>query len=901
MRDSSLKLRNEQRLLWVGVISVLLLAAALRLYRLDGQSLWADEGNSVALAGRGLAEITCGAAYDIHPPLYYYLLHFWVRLFGTSEFAVRSLSAVIGILLVCLTFLLGHRLFDSWVGLVAAFLSAISPFQVYYSQEARMYILLAALSALSIYFLLRFMEAEAANTGHRNCSAVVSLSDPFGFAQGRLQERRISLLASNIRQLKRRLLRRCAPRNETPTLTSDLMQRGSYGCQQSLSLWAGLYILATVLALYTHYSFPFVLLVENLVYAFWLVISWQSAGRVGPQGCIETKRWGIILKMAPRWAILQSAVALLFLPWLPTAYRQVATWPTPHQAYPLLPTLADVYRLLCLGLSVETLEVVGALAIFAFFILAGSFPAVDEADDKSASLLPRLLRYSLVVLWAALPTALIFALGLFRETHLKFLLASSPAFSLLVSLGIVNTWRIASDWRAGLSRSDLGQPAARVVVLLLVAFLLFASGQSLINYYSDSQYARDDYRSLARYIAATANPNDAILLNAPGQQEIFGYYYRGDLPVYPLPQQRPLDLEQTRRELEAIVSQHAKIFAVLWATDESDPDRFVEGWLDERTYKALDTWYGNVRLAIYAVPQAGPSTEMAHPLSVNLGDKVMLLGYSLLSEEVYAGDVLQLTLFWQALTALDERYVVFIHVLDADGHIVGQRDTEPGGGAMLTTTWQPGQTIADNYGVLISHGTPPGEYRVKVGMYVLDSGTRLAIRQAGQSPGDSLTLEPIHILRPKAPPPLDALDMQYRASLDYGDLRLLGYNLYKLGYAHQKDEPLHPGDILHLDLYWQALRRDLGQAIGAPDTDWQLGLQLVDREGQSWAIEGEQPIGGSPGTSLWQAGEVVRDQHDLLIPPDVPAGRYHLVGQAGLSVGSGALSHPFESEWFVVR
>jgi mannosyltransferase len=824
MRNSGPKLRNEQRWLWVGLLFVLLLAAALRFYRLDGQSLWADEGNSVALAGRSLAEITYGAAYDIHPPLYYYLLHFWLWPFGTSEFAVRSLSAVIGILLVGLTFLLGRRLFDARVGLVAAFLSAISPFQVYYSQEARMYILLAALSALSVYFFLRFMEAEAVETGR----------------------------------------------------------------QQPLSLWAGFYILATVLALYTHYSFPFVLLVENLVYAFWLIVEARRGGGHG-------RRQGLILGRALRWAALQCAVVFFFLPWLPTAYRQVTTWPAPHQAYSLLPTLADVYRLLCLGLSVETSETVGALILFAFFILAGSFPAADEAGDQPASslqALPWFLRYGLVVLWAALPTVLVFALGLFRETHLKFLLVSSPPFGLLVSLGVVNTWRIASDWRAGLSRSELGQPAARIVVLLLVAFLLVASGQSLLNYYHDPRYARDDYRGLARYVAATAGPNDAILLNAPGQEEIFGYYYQGDLPVYPLPQQRPLDPEQTRRELEAIVSQHAKIFAVLWATDESDPGRFVEGWLDERTYKALDTWYGNVRLAIYAVPQAGPATEMAHPLSASLGDKVMFLGYSLLSREVYAGDILQLTLFWQALTALDERYVVFIHVLDAEGHIVGQRDTEPGGGAMLTTTWQPGQTIADNYGVLISPGTPPGEYQVRVGMYALDSGTRLPVRQAGQSPSDSLVLEPIRVLRPKAPPPLDALDMQYQAGPDYGDLKLLGYDLYKLGYAHQKEEPLHPGDVLHLDLYWRAMN--------TPDTDWQLGLQLVEKGGQNWAIE-EEPIGGSHGTSLWQVGEVVRDQHDLLIPPDIPAGRYRLVGQVRPSADSEVLSPPFESEWFVVR
>jgi hypothetical protein len=178
-------------------------------------------------------------------------------------------------------------------------------------------------------------------------------------------------------------------------------------------------------------------------------------------------------------------------------------------------------------------------------------------------------------------------------------------------------------------------------------------------------------------------------------------------------------------------------------------------------------------------------------------------------------------------------------------------------------------------------------------MYALDSGVRLPVSQADRPPGDSLALEPIRILRPKAPPPLDALDVQYRESLDYGDLKLLGYDLYKLGYAHQKEEPLHPGDVLHLDLYWQG--------INTLDMDWQLGLQLVDKGGQSWATEEKVPVGGSYGTRLWQAGELVRDQHDLLIPPGVPAGRYRLVGQVKASPSGELLSPLFESRELVIR
>ena len=145
---------------WAG--AVVLLALALRFYRLDGQSLWGDEGTSVALALRDLAAITQGAALDIHPPLYYYLLHFWMMALGSGEIAVRGLSALLGAATVGLTYLLGRRLFGCPVGLAAALLLAVSPLQVQYSQEARMYMLATLLGLASAYCAVRAWEAPTA-------------------------------------------------------------------------------------------------------------------------------------------------------------------------------------------------------------------------------------------------------------------------------------------------------------------------------------------------------------------------------------------------------------------------------------------------------------------------------------------------------------------------------------------------------------------------------------------------------------------------------------------------------------------------------------------------------------------------------------------------------------------
>jgi len=212
--------------------------------------------------------------------------------------------------------------------------------------------------------------------------------------------------------------------------------------------------------------------------------------------------------------------------------------------------------------------------------------------------------------------------------------------------------------------------------------------------------------------------------------------------MYPLPRHRPLRRDETEAELQDIAASHERVFAILWATDQSDEERFIEGWLDTHTYKALDEWYGNVRLVVYSVPQE-PPTEITHPLDAVLGDSIRLLGYALPSAEVRVGDVLQLTLFWQAMEPIPRRYKIFLHVLDKDGQIVSQRDSEPGGGARLTNTWQPGETVLDNYGVLIPLDAPAGEYQVKIGMYHVKDGTRLPIILGGQVVGDYLLLDPV--------------------------------------------------------------------------------------------------------------------------------------------------------------
>src|SRR5512139_1093756 len=99
-----------KRSLW-SLAAILILAAMLRFFQLDAQSFWNDEGTSARVAERSLPLITAASIGDIHPPLYYYALHSWRGVFGESEFALRSLSATLGVILVWLIYLLGRQLF----------------------------------------------------------------------------------------------------------------------------------------------------------------------------------------------------------------------------------------------------------------------------------------------------------------------------------------------------------------------------------------------------------------------------------------------------------------------------------------------------------------------------------------------------------------------------------------------------------------------------------------------------------------------------------------------------------------------------------------------------------------------------------------------------------------------
>ncbi|MGB9911530.1 MAG: glycosyltransferase family 39 protein [Microgenomates group bacterium] len=118
-------------------------------------SLWGDEAWAATLAVKPLWQIIKIVSHDTSPPLYYLFLHLWMKIFGTSELAIRSLSFLFFLLTVIVVYHLASFLWNKKTAFLASLLVFANPFLFNYAFEGRMYALLALTSTASIYFFLR--------------------------------------------------------------------------------------------------------------------------------------------------------------------------------------------------------------------------------------------------------------------------------------------------------------------------------------------------------------------------------------------------------------------------------------------------------------------------------------------------------------------------------------------------------------------------------------------------------------------------------------------------------------------------------------------------------------------------------------------------------------------------
>ncbi len=274
----------------------------------------------------------------------------------------------------------------------------------------------------------------------------------------------------------------------------------------------------------------------------------------------------------------------------------------------------------------------------------------------------------------------------------------------------------------------------------------------------------------------------------------------------------------------------------------------------------------------YAHPRALRVSDVQaiqHPTHLRLGDGVELVGYEIDRAVVKPGGKVRVAFYWHAVGKMDQSYVVFVHLLGRDGKMVGQEDSIPYGGRYSTLLWQEGEVFRDEYEITISRAADPSLGIIEVGMYPWwDPWDRLPIFDAESNLlGDSFRLLPLKI----APLARESYEIENPRQVNLGDkVTFLGYEL--------DESIINPGERIHLVLYWQAQAE--------MNRDYTVFTHLLDAKSHTRAQEDSQPQRGNYPTSIWDEGEMVRDEYELEVGPGTPSGDYMIeVGMYLLEAG----------------
>lgn len=462
-------------------------------------------------------------------------------------------------------------------------------------------------------------------------------------------------------------------------------------------------MLTNTAGLWTQYAFPFVMIAQGILF-----VLWWGAVFIRPQ-----QRRRETLSVLGYYVAANLLTIALYLPWLGTAWGQVTSWPNIGEAIPLAEALATIVGYFAFGLTFEG----GTTLLIAIFLLFGLLQVSNDPDDTKRPIyfmhsrwFPAWWPALLPVIWVGVTVGAFLMLGLFRDANLKFMLPAQIGFALWMARGVRVLWglRVRRDaW--------VFQQVPRVAAVLGTLWVVLGLWRGLSPLYDDPAYQRDDYRAIVNLIEVQADSDDAVILNAPNQQEVFNYYYlNGETPVYPLPRGLGGDDAATWRETRQVINTAERIYAVLWGTDERDPNNIVETTLDAEAFEIDSVWYGNVRLVRYVT--AFDFDDYTQSMA-QFGDHITLERYALNTETITVGDVLQVQFIWSTDAALDVPYKIFLQLLDENGVLVAQRDAEPGGGLFPVTSWQPGEAITDNHALIVPNDLPPANYSLIVGFY----------------------------------------------------------------------------------------------------------------------------------------------------------------------------------------
>ena len=890
-------------------IAILLVATALRLYRLDFQSLWWDEGHSISVARAPLAEIPTLPAMDVHPPLYFELLHIWMDAVGSTEFATRFLSLIFGVLAVALLYRLGRDGGERALGWLAAILGALSPFLVAYSQEVRMYSLVASLSLLSVLTLLRAIH------GRSNASWVVySASSALSLYTHYFS---VFLLAFQNLLLAGLAIIQPTWRTRSHMLRWLCSQLGILAMFAPLAYWATRQVASYRNVNLTSPS-PAQYL-ESIWRAFNLGPAHPPAGSLpllAGMGAILLV--GLGLWATQRHDLRQRILAATCLIWIgvPLAIYWLVLQERPsfHPRYLII--VAPAYLLLlAMALhgawrrlpSAGALLTLGTVAVFALGLGSHYFDENTFNDDTrglAQFLLAEAGEQDIVFVDVPHPLDYYYppAHYLFVDIHTT----DRTLTDLCQGKGRIFfiRWRGSDTDPRGFVPflldkycRPLGQRGFRgyeVVWYQLPPDPHFALARdfeaSLIRWSDGLRVSSYAYGGAGR--GATSSEAEVNWKRMPSGRAVWAALRWLPEDVPPLDYKASLVVRDPWGnrvgQVDKMLLNDAHLYSSHWQAGEeainvynvpispgSPPGTYtLEVSLydpsDMRPLDLLDAAgapagttaeLGTIKVERPLSPPSVDSLGIQEPREVLLSEDLTLLGYDLPVREVSPGQPLAFDLYWRAEKDVSEDYVIRVKLQEELGAFRIQEENAPVRGTYPTHLWVSGEILRDPHSLMLPAQAPQGRYSLQVEL--VGSGDN-----AVKGP---TTLGTIQVA--DRPHRFETPTMSHSFNATLGDsLRLLGYDL-------EPEDRVTPGATLQLTLYWQA--------IDEIDASYTVFTHLLDEanviRGQRDSIPGQ----GTLPTTSWLEGEIITDVYEIPVASDAPAGELTLeVGMYDAATGN---------------
>jgi mannosyltransferase len=541
------------------VIVITLIGGWLRVFLLDKNGLWLDEAFSVWLANHSVVDmLQLTAKIDQHPPLYYLLLHYWMALKGDTPYYARLLSALFGAGTIPIIYLIGKRMSDVVVGLAAAVFLALSPFNIYFAQETRMYTFLMFNAAVAIYALVRLL------TDSRSVRPIGS----------QFREYLHAWRTSGPVELDTK---------EEFSYKDETRYQSGWRAWIFRHRWLPIHTIETDLAwvafivfsaatMLSHNTAVFFPLATN-IFVLGLML-YQRIKKSGSPPALQAPSFG-------NWMKAQIGIFLLWSPWILAFIRQASrvyqefwlpkpSWDTVTQTLRALlnasaPTQASqvmtwiLCAVLCFGLVYYRKK----LSIFLFLAALFAIPVLGELIVS----IRRPIFYDKTLIWTTIPLFLVLAAGI---AQLRFRLL------MIVVLGILGTNYLFSDG----------------------------------DYYRFVQ--KEDWSTAAGYVANFAQKDDLVLFNSNFVVIPFDYYFKTYEDLYFIQVEKqgvPLDLfdsgilepKMTDDDIPRLISLlrgHNRVWLVYSHNDYTDPMGLIPRTLASqmKLIRTRDFYGGQVQL-----------------------------------------------------------------------------------------------------------------------------------------------------------------------------------------------------------------------------------------------------------------------------------------------------------------